>query len=154
MGRTPGSLVYGTILVSTLLAAESAKHETYARTVVAVVIALALYWLAIAYAEDVGRRSEAGEHFSLPVFARGAAHELPVIAGALAPLGVVLGCWAAGVSLETAVVAAVWAAAAIIAATELALGLRSHLEGADLVIQTAFGVLFGLGVVALRVLLH
>ena len=32
----PGGLVYGTILVATLLAAESPKRETYAKTVAAV----------------------------------------------------------------------------------------------------------------------
>jgi hypothetical protein len=52
------------------------------------------------------------------------------------------------------VIIASWSAAAIIAATELILGVRSHLDGADLVVQTTVGVLFGLGVVALRVLLH
>jgi hypothetical protein len=150
----PGGYVYGTILVATLLAAESPGRETYARTTIGVALALVLYWLAISYAEYVNHRAERQGHFTLRGFAAVAGHETAVVIGALGPLVVVLVCWAAGVSLHTAIVIASWSAAAIIAATELILGLRSHLDGVDLAVQTTVGVLFGLAVVALRVLLH
>ena len=154
MPEGPGGYVYGTILVATLLAAESPGRETYARTAVGVALALVIYWLAISYAEYVSHRAERQAHFSLRGFMTVAGHETAVVIGALGPLVVVLICWAAGASLHTAVIIASWSAAAIIAATELILGLRSHLDGIDLVVQTTAGVLFGLAVVALRVLLH
>ena len=153
MPENPGGYVYGTLLVATLLAGENA-HETFATTVGGVAGALAVYWLALSYAEYTGRRASAGHHFSLRGFAGVARHELAVVLGALGPLVAVLACWADGTSVQTATTVAVWAAAAIIAATELVLGLRSHLDGRDLVVQTGVGILFGLAVVALRVLLH
>ena len=44
MPTNPGRLVYGTIAVGALLAAESARQETYVETVFAVAITLLLYW--------------------------------------------------------------------------------------------------------------
>jgi hypothetical protein len=154
MTDNPGGIVYGTILVATLLAAESATRETYGETIGAVAIALAVYWLANAYAVFTGERARTSEHFTARGYLNALVHEVTVLLGALGPLVAVLACWAAGLSLATAIVVAVWVAAAIIVATELALGIRSHLDGRELVMQTAFGVLLGIAIVALRVLLH
>ena len=154
MPDNPGGYVYGTILVATLLAAENPGHETYGRTAIGVGLALAVYWLAISYAEDVSHRAAGEAHFSLRGFLGVAGREVPVVIGALGPLAAVLLCWLAGASLHTAVIVASWSAAGIIALTELLLGLRSHLDGVDLLVQTTAGVLFGLAVVALRLLLH
>ena len=154
MPENPGGYVYGTMLVATLLAAETPGRETYPRTIIGVLVALAIYWLAISYAEYVGHRAHGGEHFSLRGYIGIAVHELALVIGAVGPLIAVLLCWAFGASLHTAVIVASWSAAGIIAATELILGVRSRLDGIDLVVQTGAGVVFGLGVVALRVLLH
>jgi hypothetical protein len=59
----PGGLVYGTILVATLLAAENAAHETYGTTIGSVVLALLVYWLAISYATFTGERARRSTHF-------------------------------------------------------------------------------------------
>ena len=154
MYANPGGLVYGTILVATLLAAESVRRETYARTVGAVAIALVLYWLANAYATYTGARASEKRHFELRAYGHAVAHEVTVIYGALGPLVALVICWAIGASLATAVSAAVWTAAGMIVATELLIGVRSELDGRELVIQTAFGAVLGLLIVALRVLLH
>jgi hypothetical protein len=154
MTDNPGGIVYGTILVATLLAAESATRETYGETIGAVAIALAVYWLANAYAVFTGERARTSEHFTARGYLNALVHEVTVLLGALVPLVAVLACWAAGTTLATAIVIAVWVAAAIIVATELALGIRSHLDGRELVVQTAFGALLGIAIVALRVLLH
>jgi hypothetical protein len=155
MTENPGGYVYGTILVATLLAAEVVKHDSYEKVSLRVAVALLLYWLAISYAEYVGHRAaRAGQPFSLRGYLRLAVHELAVLLGALGPLIAVLACWAAGASLSTGITVSVWVAAGVIALTELALGLRSHLDGIDLVIQTTFGIAFGLIVIAMRVLLH
>jgi hypothetical protein len=150
----PGGLVYGTILVATLLAAESPKRETFARTAGAVALALVVYWLSASYAEFTGERIRDEEPFHPAAFARAAAHELPVIFGALGPLLALLVCWAAGAALADGVTIAVWTSVAIIVATEVVLGVRAELTGRQLVVQTGMGVLLGLLVVALRVLLH
>jgi tetrahydromethanopterin S-methyltransferase subunit G len=154
MGADPSKLVYGTILVATLLAAESARQETYAQTAGGVVIALLVYWLAASYAQFTGERLEAGEPFRYGALLRTVAHEVGVIYGAVVPLAVLLVLWAAGTALATAVTVAIWTAAAIIVATEVLIGIRADLTGRELVRQTAFGIVLGLLVVALRVLLH
>jgi hypothetical protein len=154
MPANPGGLVYGTILVATLLAAESPKRETYLKTVGAVVIALIVYWLSITYAELTGERIRDEEPFKPAAFAQAAANELPVIYGALGPLLALVVCWAAGAELSTGVSVAIWTSVAMIIATEVVLGVRAELTGKQLVVQTGMGALLGLFVVALRVLLH
>ncbi len=74
--------------------------------------------------------------------------------GATVPLLVLLGCWAFGTRLSTAVSAAIWTAVAAIVAVELVIGIRAELQGRDLVRQTLFGAVLGLLVIALRVVLH
>jgi hypothetical protein len=150
----PARIVYGTILVATLLAAESPKRETYAKTVGAVAIALVIYWLSMSYAEFTGERVREEQAFTPTAFARAAAHELPVVLGALGPLAAVLVCWAAGATLSTGVTIGIWTAVAIIVGTEIVIGVRAELTGRQLVMQTAVGIALGLLVVALRVLLH
>ncbi len=154
MPTNPGGLVYGTILVATLLAAEPPRRETYVRTVGAVCVALIVYWLAASYAKFTGERVRDEQPFKPAGFLRAAVDELAVIYGALGPLLAVLICWAAGVQLNTAVTVAVWTAVAIIIATEVGIGIRADLTGRQLVVQTGLGVLLGLLVVAVRVLLH
>jgi hypothetical protein len=154
MPANPGGLVYGTILVATLLAAESPKRETYLKTVAAVAVALIVYWLSITYAELTGERIRDDEPFKPAAFAQAAAGQLPVIYGALGPLLVLVVCWAVGVGLPDGVSVAIWTSVAMIIAIEVGLGVRAELTGRQLVVQTSMGVLLGLLVVALRVLLH
>jgi hypothetical protein len=154
MPANPGGLVYGTILVATLLAAESPKRETYLKTVAAVAIALIVYWLSITYAELTGERIRDDEPFKPAAFAHVAAGQLPVMYGALGPLLVLVVCWAVGVGLPDGVSVAIWTSVAMIIAIEVGLGVRAELTGRQLVVQTSMGVLLGLLVVALRVLLH
>ncbi len=154
MPANPGGLVYGTILVATLLAAESPKRETYLKTVGAVVIALIVYWLSMTYAQLTGERIRDDEPFKPAALAQAGADELPVIYGALGPLLALVVCWAAGAGLSTGVSVAIWTSVAMIIATEVVLGVRAELTGKQLVVQTGMGVLLGLLVVALRVLLH
>jgi hypothetical protein len=154
MGDNPAGAVYGTIAVAALLAAESARRETYLATVAAVVITLALYWLAHSYAEFTGERLRTGERLTWPGLSRMMARELTILIGAAVPLVVLLISWVGGASLTTAVNAAIWTSAAMIAIIEVILGLRSRLPGRELAAQTVLGALLGLLVVALRVVLH
>jgi hypothetical protein len=154
MSPSPAGLVYGTIAIGALLTAESAQTETYAKSVVAVVITLLLYWLAYSYAEFTGRRLEKGEPFDVGELGTAAVKELSVLIGASIPLLVLLIFWAAGARLATAVSAAIWTSAGMIVIIELVVGLRAHLTGRQLIMQTGFGALLGLLVLTLRIVLH
>ena len=154
MAANPAGAVYGTIAVAALLAAESARRETYPKTVAAVVLTLLLYWLAHSYAESTGHRLQSAEKLTLAGLARTMASELSILIGASVPLLAVLIWWAAGAHLTSAVSAALWTAAVVVMVTEVVVGLRARLSGRELVIQTGLGALLGLLVIALRVLLH
>lgn len=154
MPANAGGLVYGTILVATLLSAESARSETYLETLAAVVAALLAYWLTISYSEFAGERLERGERFEYGAFARAAGHELTLLYGACVPLLVLLVFWVVGAALTTAVSAAIWFAAGTIVAIEVVIGIRADLTGRELARQSAVGALLGLLVIAIRVLLH
>jgi hypothetical protein len=154
MRSNPGGLVYGTITVGALLAAESAQRETYLETVGAVVIALVLYWLAHSYAEFTARRLGGKDPFTLGALAQTMAYELPILVGAAIPLLALLVWWLAGARLASAVTAAIWAAAAMTMLIEVAAALRAKRSGRELAVQIAFGLLLGLLVIAMTAVLH
>ena len=146
--------MYGTITIGALLAAESAKRETYAATVGAVAIALVLYWLAHAYSEFTAHRLAHKQPLTLKGLARTLIEGLTIVVGAGIPLLVVLICWVAGARLSTAVAAAIWASAATIMLWEVVAGVRAELSAQALVAQAAVGALLGLLVIALELVLH
>ena len=154
MAETSAGLLYGTLAVGALLAAESARRETYAKTIAAVVITLVLYWLAHSYAEFTGRRLANKEPFEFSGLVQTFVRELSILIGASIPLLVLLIWWAAGGSLTAAVGAAIWTSASMIVLIELVAGLRAQASGSELLKQAAFGAVLGLGVIALRVILH
>jgi hypothetical protein len=154
MGSNPAGLVYGTITVGALLAAESAQRETYLETVAAVLIALVLYWLAHSYAEFTGRRLHGSEPFTLGALARTMAHELSILIGAAIPLLTVLVWWVAGARLANAVTAAIWAAAAMTVILEVVVAVRTKRSGSELVLQAGLGLLLGLLVITIMLVLH
>jgi hypothetical protein len=154
MPFNPGALVYGTIAVGALLAAESARRETYPKTLVAVGVTLLLYWLAHSYAEYTGHRLRSTEPLKLDELTHSALAELSVLIGAGVPLIELVVFWAAGVDLEDAVRWSIYSSAAIICLIELVAGLRADLSGRELLSQTAFGAVLGGLIIALRVILQ
>jgi hypothetical protein len=154
MPASLAGLIYGTISVAALLAAESARSETYPKTVGAVGIMMIAYWIAHSYAEFTEERMEEHEPFTLAGMMLMAQRELTVLIGAAVPFATLLVCWALAASLSTAVALASWTSAAIVISIEIVIGLRAELRGRELVAQTAVGILLGFLIVAVRVLLH
>jgi hypothetical protein len=154
MNGNPASGVYGTIAVGALLAAESARRETYPETVGAVVITLLLYWIAHSYAQFTGHRLRAAEKLTLAGLVRTMAGESWIMLGAAIPLLTLVIWWAAGAQLTAAVSAAIWTSAGMVTIIEVVAGLRADLSGHELVAQASLGVLLGLLVIVLRLLLH
>jgi hypothetical protein len=154
MPANTARVVYGTIVVGTLLAAESAQKETYLKTVLSVVITLLLYWLAHSYAESAASRMNTRTRLSADELIRSMRHESPIIIGAAMPLVPLLIWWVTGASLTNAVSAAIWTAAGMIVVYELIAGLRAKLTGVELIVQTLVGAALGLMVIVLKLLLH
>jgi hypothetical protein len=112
------------------------------------------YWLLMSYSHYSGERLENEEGFEYSGFVRSAVREFTFLFGATPPLLAVLIVWATGGSLSLAVRVGVYVAAASILAAELVTGIRADLHGKALVRQTVVGAVFGLLVIALRLLLH
>ena len=149
-----GSAVYGLITVSALLAAESASRQTYAETVLGVVLALLIFWLAHGYSELIARRAEEGERLTRAGIRWMLRWELPILVGAIPPLVAVLIAWAAGAGLGTAITIALWTAAATILVAEVIAGRQAELPGRELALQALVGTAFGVLILVLKLALH
>jgi peptidoglycan biosynthesis protein MviN/MurJ (putative lipid II flippase) len=146
--------IYGLMTVGALLAAESADSETYAETVGAVVITMLVYWLAHSYAEFASHRLKDREPARFAEFRHIMAEQVPILFGAAVPLVALLIDWAVGASLDTAVITALVTAAVMVMLIEVLAGVRAKQKGRDLILQTLFGALLGLLIIALRLVLH
>ncbi len=153
-GVNPAGAIYGMIVIGALLAAESSLHDTYLETVGSAVLALALYWLAHAYANLLGQRIDTRERLTAAALGRSLLHDWAIMRGGGGPLLALLICWVVGASQETAVTVAVWTTVGSLLAFELLAGLRARSRPAELLLEGCVGAAMGLGVLALRVILH
>ena len=147
-------VVYGVILVGALLAAESGVHETYLDTVLSAVIATAIYWLAHAYAELLAHRLATNQRLTVGALWRGLAEGAALIRGAAIPVLVLLIAWATGVAQASAVTAALWSSVASLICFELLAAGRAPATLGERVLELAVGLAIGLGILALKVVLH
>jgi hypothetical protein len=152
--ENPSGVIYGTLAVGAVLAAESSRRETFPDTIEATVIVLGLYWLAHTYATVVGDRLKDRDTLSMSRFWDAFVHEGAIVKGALIPIAVLALLWAAGVSLQTGVTAAVWSSAASLVAFEVLATVRSQVTGVRRLVQIVMGALLGAGVLLVRVILH
>jgi hypothetical protein len=150
----PSGVIYGTIAVGAVLAAESTRRETFADTMEATLIILGLYWLAHTYATVVGDRLRTRETLSVGRLWRAFLHEGAIVKGAAIPIGVLGVLWGAGVSLQTGVNAALWSSAVALAGFEIIATVRSRVSGAQRIAQMTVGALLGAGILLVRVVLH
>jgi hypothetical protein len=152
--ENPAGVVYGTIAVGTVLAAESARRDTFPDTIVATVLVLLLYWLAHTYAGVTGERLKTRESLSWPRLWRSFVHEAAIAKGAALPVAVLLVLWATPVTLNTAVLVALWTSAASLTFYEVVAAFRSPLSARERFLQVLLGSLLGAGVLVVRLLLH
>ena len=149
-----GGAVYGALLVGALLAAEDARHQGYGATIEASVVVVALYWLTNLYAHGLGVRRQRRERLNARLLWSSGLEELPIVEGALVPLVVLLVAWVVGVTIASAVSAAVWAAAGMIVVLEVAAGWRSRRGRGDVGIQATVGVAIGFALIGVKLILH
>lgn len=147
-------VVYGTVVVGALLAAEAPERETYAETLVSVVIALVVYWMAHSYAELTARRIAERGRLTAAALVGSMRHESWIIFGAAVPVLPLLIWWIAGGALTDAVSAAIWTSAGMIVIYEVIAGLRAELTGKEMAVQIALGAMLGVLVIALKLVLH
>ncbi|MGZ4185561.1 MAG: hypothetical protein ACXVUE_19275 [Solirubrobacteraceae bacterium] len=147
-------VVYGTVAVGALLAAESPEQETYAETMASVLIALLIYWMAHSYAELTARRIEEGERLTTTALVGSMLHEVWILVGAAIPVIPLLIWWIAGGSLADADTAAIWTAAGMVVVYEVIAGLRAELTAKEMIVQLALGATLGVLIISLKLVLH
>jgi len=152
--ENPTGTVYGVIVIGALLAAESGRHETYLDTLLSAAIATALYWLAHAYANVLGRRLASAERLTAGALVRALGHDWALVRGAAIPLLALVIAWASRASQETAVNAALWSAFASLVVFELIAGIRSRATAGELVLEGTVGAAMGMGIIVLKIVLH
>ncbi len=152
--QNPTAAVYGVIVIGALLSAETPARETYLETIASTIIATALYWLAHSYARVLGGRLQTGRPLTLSALTDALRNDWPLLRGASIPLLALIVAALTGAGRGTAVAAAVWAAVASIAAFEAVAALRSHATRGELAVEIAIGLTMGLGILALKVVLH
>jgi hypothetical protein len=150
----PSGVVYGVLADSTVIAAESTRHETFGKLLAASAVTIAMYWAAHAYSHHWQERLDHPATWSPRAIVRSFSHEASILAGAALPVGVLVVAWLTGASRETAVTAVLWAAAVELVLLELLPGLRHHLRPADLALQTFSGITMAAGILGVRLLLH
>ena len=152
--HNPAGVVYGTLIVGAVLAAESARRETLLATVAATGLALVLYWLAHSYAATLGDRLDNHVPLTASGIVRSLAKDRAIVRGAAIPVLALLLASAVGASVDTAVLAATWTSASTVVVLELIAALRAHLRGRELIVQVAIGTAMGLAVIGVRAVLH
>lgn len=150
----PANVVYGTLTVGSLLAAESGLRDTYPETVGSLVIAVVLYWFAHSYADVLGLRLSRPGRLSWGDLWHAFVQDWAIVRGAAAPLAAVVIAWVLGAPQTTAVTVGVWSAVASLVIFEIVAGLRAKARPPELVLQVSAGLALGIGVLALRALLH
>ena len=150
----PGPLVYGTMVVGTVLDAEGIKTETFSETIFGVALAMVLLWLAHSYAALTGHRLSRGEHMTPTLLRHHLAHEAPILLGAVVPLMTVIVWTATGASLSEALSAGIWADVAMIVIINLVAAFVTELRGKDQLVQTTVGIVLGIGIVAVKLIFH
>lgn len=149
----PAGSLFGLITIGVLLAAESARHETYQEVVGSAVVTLLLYWFAHAYTQTLGRRLEYGERLTAGMVAQSLVHNWAIVTGAAIPLVALLIAWVAGATPNTAVNIALWTSAAVLVVIELAAGVRAGAKPRELLFEGSVGAAMGIAIIALRVIL-
>jgi hypothetical protein len=150
----PAGAVYGTITCGALLAAEASEKETFVAAAGAVAVTLVLYAVAHGYAQELGQRLDEGVPMGWGRLRHLALHEASLLRGAAVPLAVMLLAGASGAGVGGAEVAGLIAAAVTLVALELIAVVRARLRRGELVVHLGIGAVLGLGILALRVLLH
>jgi hypothetical protein len=150
----PSAVVYGTIAVGLVVAAENPEVETFPRVAASCAAAIVLYWAAHAYADVLGKRFASRRPLVFADLPGSLRHEWSIVKGAAAPLVVLLLAWAAGVTLRVAVWAALWTAVAALSLFEVVAAARANLRGLQLAGSAVLGTTLGAALIAVKLLLE
>jgi hypothetical protein len=88
--RAIAATVYGTVLAMAALAAGAVEHLSPGQLIAVVASTSGVIWVAHVYAHTLGESIERGHRLDWAEFSSIAEHEVPILAAAAAPTGVLL----------------------------------------------------------------
>lgn len=153
--RNPAGAVYGTVLAGSLIAAEGGRDPVdVPRMLLVVLLTQLVYWLAHIYADLVALRIEEERRPRRAEVLHLLRENWSLVAASSGPLLVIAGATLIGVPADTAVLAGLWAIAALLVLWALVAGRRARMGGAELALYTLLSAAFGVALVLLKLLLH
>jgi hypothetical protein len=153
--RNPRATIYGTVLGCGVLAAESGHHSTTADIGSYMVLTVAVFWVAHAYAVVLAEPitdAEAGRHV-LARIRSSLAEEWGTVGGTLLMLLTLVVCRIVGVSLPTAITLAIWVGVVELVGWGVVAARRGGLRGGRVALYAAGAGAIGIVEILLKTLL-
>ena len=151
--ENPSAVVYGIVIVGSVIAVESAAHPSAIGETIATALVLVMYWLAHAYSEMVGERFEARAPLDWSHALTTVRHEAAIVRGASFPIVAMLIAALLGASATTTALAGIIVAVISLSLFSLLGGMRAHMAPWPLAAQALVGVVFGVLIGGVRALL-
>jgi hypothetical protein len=144
--------IYGVIVSSAVMAA---SHANGAVVVAAsVVITLVVYWAAERYARLIAERIHDGQHPTWREVRRQLTQGWEFVTASFLPLVVMIVVRLLGVGVSGAVLAGLICSTVLLCAAGWEIGRRGQLSTGERVVSAVVAGLFGVGMIAMKALLH
>ncbi|HEY4864754.1 MAG TPA: hypothetical protein VIK45_04515 [Candidatus Dormibacteraeota bacterium] len=149
--RYASGVIYGTLVTAGAIVTASEAAPNVVEMAITVVVTVALYWVAHAYAEVVGNSQAIAP--SLKVAVRELALESPMVAACILPLAVLLATDLVGASFELATTISLLATVGLLLIWGLLAARRARLNRAWAAASGAVYTLLGVAIVGLKLIL-
>ena len=154
-------MIYGIVIVGSVIAVESAAHPSAAGETFATVLVLIIYWMAHAYSEMMGERFRTSRPLDWGHAKATLRHEaaimrgasLPIVAMIVAMIVAVIAAVIAGATADTTAWVGIIAAMLSLSCVALLGGMRAHLRPWPLAAQALVGIVFGVAIGGVRAML-
>ena len=146
----PAGLVYGLVVLGSVLAAESVHSSGPLRDILAAVTVLVVYWLAHTYADLMGRRFMRMTPLTWQDVWEVARHEAAILRGAAVPVVAMVVAMVFGLSAWRVDEVGIIAVVGMLMLFAVVGGIRANLSKPALVLQAGLALAFGIFIALIR----
>ena len=150
--RATANAIYGIIVSSAVMA--SAHGQSVVALAVAVLVTLLIYWAAERFAHVMGERIVHTPELTASQLRRHLGTGWELVSASFLPLGVLLGCGLLGADVDTAALAALICATALLFAAGWRVGREAALSLSARLVSALCSGAFGAAMILLKTLLH
>jgi hypothetical protein len=144
--------IYGIIVSSAVMA--SAHDQSIVVIAIAVLTTLVIYWAAERFAHVMGQRIVHSPELTVRQLRRHLGRGWELVSASFIPLGVLLGSALLGAGVDTAALAALICATALLFAAGWRVGREAALSRSYRLVSALFSGAFGAAMILLKALLH